>query len=173
MLLAIDPGRSLGFASEHSRGIKTGVQSLTGSSEGAVFLAARQWMREALMGPIHEVILEAPILPHGKTVSIASRLVLFGIRAHLIAVAHERNVSVTEVEPAKWRKPFLGCARAPRGVKDGRAWLKARALEECRLRGFDVSGPDEAEAAGILVWAQGRRSNHGQQRDLFPDRLGA
>jgi|SRR5215831_435786 len=149
MLHAFDPGLSLGWAFVDADRPRSRLIDLWASSEGAVYMRARARLLEILNGG-DVVAVEAAIMPN--KVTIRSRLVLFGIRAMIVAVAHERMARVVEVEPHRWRKHFIGVVSAPAGVprKKRRQWLKDRARWHAQQRGWGVVSEDEADALGIL-----------------------
>lgn len=59
---------------------------------------------------------------------------------------------VIEIAPVTWRSSF-GVGRAPKTVKDARAWLKAEAMKRCLEYGWQPKTDDEADALGL--WAYG------------------
>jgi len=149
MLIAIDPGLACGLAWIDGDCPTSRLIDLKASSEGAVYARARHKFLEIINGG--DVIgIEAMILPGGVT--IASRLVLFGLRSVVVAVAYERGARLIEVEPHRWRRHFMNVVQAPRTVarKHRRQWLKDQAQKTVKLRGWGDVSADEADALGIL-----------------------
>jgi len=149
MFHAFDPGMSLGWAYWSSQRPQSKLIDLHADCEGAVYLRARSRLLE-IINPNDIVGIEAALMP--RSVSIRSRLVLFGIRSAIVAVAYERVARLIEIEPHRWRAHFIRCVTAPKQVprKHRRAWLKAKAQEEVQRRGWGDVSQDEADAFGIL-----------------------
>jgi len=85
---------------------------------------------------------------------ITEKLYALYALAHLVAGEH--TVGVMPCNIGKWRKHFYSgpTPRPPKGTPSA-AWYKQMALDECRRRGWEVGGHDEAEACGILDFAMG------------------
>jgi|SRR5215831_938208 len=149
MIFAIDPGLACGLAWVDGDCPTSRLLNIRGESEGATYVRARAKFLEIInRGDV--IGLEAAILPN--KVSLASRLVLFGIRSMIVAVAYERGARLIEVEPHRWRKHFMNVVQAPRTVarKHRRQWLKEQAQKTVALRGWGDVSADEADALGIL-----------------------
>lgn len=71
---------------------------------------------------------------------------------HLIGVCQRKNIPTTSIPGDTWRKAFLGYSRAPKGVKDGRAYLKKACVDQCRLIGIEVPNDDAGDSVGV-GWA--------------------
>src|SRR5215831_8513445 len=132
MIFAIDPGLACGLAWVDGDCPTSRLLNIRGESEGATYVRARAKFLEIInRGDV--IGLEAAILPN--KVSLASRLVLFGIRSMIVAVAYERGARLIEVEPHRWRKHFMNVEQAQKTVA---------------LRGWGDVSADEADALGIL-----------------------
>lgn len=152
-LHGIDPGQALGWAFWGPSSVKPFVrlENVKGRTEGHTYLRVRNFLKGVVQAG-DRIAVEAPVLPEG--VSIQSRLVLFGIRAEVLAIGAELGCVVFEPTSSEWRSWFLGVTTAPRTTpkKARRAWIKARAQQEVQDRGWGDVGPDEADAIGILDW---------------------
>jgi hypothetical protein len=77
-----------------------------------------------------------------------------GIVEEVVQTFNLRFIRMTADE---WRRPFIGCCKAPKSVKGDakrRAWLKKAARAECERRGWPVANDDQADAAGVLDFAR-------------------
>jgi hypothetical protein len=152
MFIAFDPGRSCGWAAWSSgySAPRYGLIDLSSDTEGALYAKAGVRFSE-YVGEGAVVAVEAPILPRGG--SIKSRLVLFGIRAQILSVAHRRGARVIEPTVSEWRKHFIGVTQAPKDIKgteNRRRWIKGVAIRKVASLGWGAVGADEADAIGIL-----------------------
>lgn len=103
-------------------------------------------------------------------VSMDAYLRLYGLRAVTLELCHAMSIPVFEANQAAWRSAFLGVTRAPAGTKNGREWLKQRALSQCRLLKFDVTQKDAAEAVGVAFWLGGTlKLRKFEDGDLFAE----
>lgn len=75
-----------------------------------------------------------------------------GLCKDLAMVAKLKNIPIVPVPDVTWRKAFLGHARAPRGEKNGRQWLKKECMKQCESLGVKVPNDDAADAVGIGYW---------------------
>jgi hypothetical protein len=82
--------------------------------------------------------------------SYATLHYLHGLAFEACGLLHRKNIPTIFVAAQTWRRS-LGIGQPPKTVKDRRKWLKQECVEQLRLRGFDVSQPDAAEAVGIGI----------------------
>jgi hypothetical protein len=94
------------------------------------------------MEPIEAVFFEAPIMMRVDT--LRKLQFLLGLVNMVEWWAYRLNIPCRQVGMDDWRKHFLGFS------KGGREKLKAEAVAECRRRGWQVAGDDEADACGVL-----------------------
>jgi hypothetical protein len=89
--------------------------------------------------------------------------------AHLIGVCSRRNIPTYSIAPDTWRKSLLTYSRAPRGTKDGRAFLKKAVIKQLGLLGIHVPNDDAGDACGVAFHLRGMMSRGGALRpdDLF------
>ena len=89
-----------------------------------------------------------------ERVRSSSNLALFRanmLATELRAVCMRLNIPALAIPESDWRKSLLGYARAPRGVEDGRKYLKQAVIKHCRLLGIEVKNDDAADSAGVLL----------------------
>lgn len=155
-VLALDLSGSTGWACGSTKGtpVSHGVVTLpkSGDDLGWYLTHFRDWLNLALddMEP-QQIVFESPIMP--EQTSIPTLRKLYSLCGVTELVARERKILVTEANLAQIRKHFIGTSKAPSDIKDAkvrRMWLKARTIEECRKRGFRVSGDDDADAIALL-----------------------
>lgn len=155
-ILCLDLATSLGWAcGGPDRPISHGVIKLpkTGEDIGRFLAAYREWLGHAIeeMAPT-EIIFEAPILL-GLT-SITTLRKLYSLAGVTELVAFDYELPVREANLTDIRKHFIGVTRAPKEIvkERRRQWMKDRIVGECRGRGFDVAGDDDADAIAILSY---------------------
>ncbi|KZK83002.1 hypothetical protein PsAD13_03204 [Pseudovibrio sp. Ad13] len=85
----------------------------------------------------------------------------------MAAVANQ--IPYQKITMQKWRKHFIGRSVAPRGVKNGRAWIKQQAIQRCKLLGWDPKDDNEAEALALMDFFRSTQSPSYavQTTDLF------
>ena len=76
---------------------------------------------------------------------------LHGLAMEAASLFHRRSIPCQYVASQTWRKT-VGIGRPPKSVANGRSWYKRQAIEQCLMRGIEVSQPDAAEAVLIGVW---------------------
>lgn len=94
---------------------------------------------------------------------------LYGVRAHAIEVCEALKIEYQEINNQEWRQVVHGTRRAPVGTTNASEWWKGKALERCRLLGWNVPSKDAAEAALIAEWLRISLTPAGRRRnaDLF------
>lgn len=151
MLLALDLSTNVGWATfSQKEGYRSGEFGIEGKALGRFALNYSRWLAAKLAG-VEECFIEEMFL--GKQTQAATIIKLGGLRSETARACEMRGVRCDTVPLGKWRLHFIGTAAAPKSVqkaKKGPAWLKARAMEECRKRGWNVKTHNEAEALGIL-----------------------
>jgi hypothetical protein len=131
-----------------------------GARHGKMLVIAHDWLEKILDAyPIIKVTFETPFLAKGfnlKTKKSTANPEFFGKASKLVGIfeflCERRGIACTEVPATKWRDHFIQCSQAPRTVpvKKRREWLKERAMQECKERGWFVADHNAAEACGIL-----------------------
>lgn len=127
-----------------------------------------EWLAQKIASDdVGKVYVEAPIPARGKT---NQNVLLRAHGAHVIArkVCLALNVEFESVSPDRWRKFFIGTARAPRTGMGGtklsshhrRKWLKEAALAQCKKLGWTPDNDDVADALGLLAYAKSGESGH-------------
>ena len=139
-MLSLDLGTHLGWAAwrptswlGHGRVILTGEHAprfAQARREIAALIAAH--------GP-RLLVIETPSARHR-----GAALVLYGLRAIALLVAHEHGMDVLEVMPAELKQQATGKGNAD----------KAAVLAAARARWGDVETEDEADALWALEWAR-------------------
>lgn len=87
------------------------------------------------------------------TINARTALQLNQIAGACIATLDGRSVRFDVVRPATWRKRFLGyTTNKQREVAGHKSWKHA-ARAQCEAEGIPARNMDQAEAAGIAVWA--------------------
>lgn len=92
--------------------------------------------------PITHVWYEAPIMM--PTDKIGTLRLLLGLANMVEWWSYKLGIPCRQALMGDWRKHFLGFSTG------GRDFLKKKALEECKGRGWPAKTHDEAEAAGVL-----------------------
>jgi hypothetical protein len=153
VLKSIDPGQKCGWSQWDGDRLTFGVFDLKGlSGEGASFHRSTVRMREFIQrGDV--IGLEAPVKVNYS--SIQSQQFLLGLRAVILSTSFACGARVIEIEPSTWRSKILGVTMAPKLIKGTdvrRAWIKRKAVEHCRARGYGETTDDEADALCILEY---------------------
>lgn len=143
-----------------------------GENEGALFSSYRSWLTEMLCEyKVEHLAIEAPLPTNRGTFQVKTKvndifgasikkvampmssqatwLRLYGLRAHALQICEELGIQWTEINVREWRGAIYGTRNAPKGVKDASGWWKQKALDRCRLLGWEVSSKDAAEACAI------------------------
>jgi len=92
-------------------------------------------------------------VPAGGT-SFATLFFLYGLAFEATGLLARKAIPTTFVAAQTWRKA-VGIGQKPKSSKDGK-FYKNEAIRQCRLRGFDVSSSDAAEALLIAVYLCGK-----------------
>ena len=147
-ILALDLGTSCGYAVMSSDGVVTsGVFDLkTRRFEGGGmrYLRFRRALDEmnASAGPFEQIVFEE-VRRHA---GVDAAHVYGGLLAIMASWAEEREIPFEGVPVGTWKKAL--------GVKGNAG--KDDVLTKVTSLGFPVSSFDEADAVGILLWADGR-----------------
>ncbi len=104
--------------------------------------------------PLYGVMFETPWISP-KTHQDTARL-LQSMGGVVEMFCDEHGLRCFEVVAPTWRKHFLGVGQLRVGRKGSSTdQLKRMAVERCRMLGYAVRNPDEAEALGVLDYALG------------------
>jgi hypothetical protein len=132
-----------------------GLEGLGGSQEARhnmSFAMATNWAADEFdpdAGPLPQLVaIEAPI-PTGemRNTNFATQILSLGIMGIIRGEAARQNIPVWMVAQGTWRKAALGHGR-PHDAK-------RVAFRFCRELGWNPANEDEAEAAGVWIWACG------------------
>lgn len=167
-VLGLDGGGTTGYAlgACGSRKPVFGVIRLPGGSAlpSKKFVVLEGRVRELIVtGEIDRAYVELPFLQRDEEkLNITRERLAWGYQAAIGMACEKEGIQVFPIESAKWRSFFLGVTQAPREIGEGlsssarltarRSWLKAKAMEVCRRRGWDPPQEDAAEAGGIWDW---------------------
>lgn len=150
MYLALDLSGSTGWAMwSHNAGYSSGTFKVEGGSLGDYALAYARWIAPKLDG-VTECWIEDIFL--GKDTGSLTIYKLAGLRFETAKACQHRRVRCRTVGIGEWRKHFIGVGAAPKDIpqKKKSDWLKKRAIEVCKSRGWAPKTTDEADALGIL-----------------------
>lgn len=92
---------------------------------------------------------------------------LYSLQSAALVLAARYDIPVLWANQTSWRKLFVGMGRAPKGIKNGKSWMKERARERCEELGVEVSLLDAAEACGVLWWLRHELNPETDQGPLF------
>lgn len=160
-VLALDLATKTGWACGSTEGtpVSHGVVAMpkTGEDIGKFLAVFEGWLLTAIdeMGP-DEVVFESPILPEQTAIATLRKLYsLAGVTELVVTRLIERgqNMQTREAALGDIRQHFIGIRQAPkdiRGSEARRKWMKAKVIAECRKRGFNVAGDDDADAIALL-----------------------
>lgn len=135
--------------------------------------ALRQFLadRHAMHGGLTHIVFEAQHAAGKLNMAVLNRLIGLGAMAEWFA--YKVNAKCFTIPIGSWRKHAFGTGHMKRDD------AKRRAMEECRVLGFDPSNDNEAEAFFVLDYYIALRNKHGAHiaqpwRDnAFFDRSGA
>ena len=82
--------------------------------------------------------------------SFATTHHLHGLCYEACGLLYRKAIPTVFVSAQTWRRS-LGIGQPPKGIKDRRKWLKAEATAQLKLRGFNISQPDAAEACCLGI----------------------
>lgn len=158
MILALDLSTNVGWASfSPEAGYRSGEFEIEGKALGRFALNYSRWLA-AKLADVEECFIEDMFL--GKQTQALTVIKLAGLRFETARACEMRGIRCQTVELGKWRSHFIGTSQAPKPIqkaKKGPAWLKARAIEECRKRGWNPKTHNEAEALGILDFVRSKQ----------------
>ncbi|MCF3935047.1 hypothetical protein L1787_16710 [Acuticoccus sp. M5D2P5] len=162
-LLAIDPAARMGLARWRDPDVLwSGIYDLEGSTVGDRLEDARDFLNRKLLAfankgePVDAVYCEETW--QGKFSNPVTVKLQHKLEGIIEAVCARNKVRLQLVRPETWRGHFIGRSKAPKGVKDGTAWLKKAVRDRCRLLGWEVAFHDESDALGILDYARSQNS---------------
>ena len=162
MILGLDPAiKSIGWA-RGDVGVQPrfGVFELPEIEDGDYYqliIGARDFITDQIKNHgVIKVRYEAPYI--GKS-PLYIRHVTY-VDAGIEYACGEYGITCLEVSIQTWRSETHGYTRAPKTIikEDRTPWLKRRAKEYCRDRGWDVKNADEAEACCILAYQLGKEN---------------
>lgn len=157
-ILALDIATATGWArwSRELNRPAAGVQVFKGDIYDKVGQFERWLIGKLVADEITHLFIEQFVLmTQGKTNhETLQQLSTMNVMAG--AIARRRNLYFEPVHNATWRKHFIGVSRAPKGQAKPTDWLKAKAVDRCRILGWDIPKHDAAEAAGLLDYARAR-----------------
>ncbi|MGE3246136.1 MAG: hypothetical protein AB7F96_15380 [Beijerinckiaceae bacterium] len=159
-LLAIDPASTVGWAlwTESDDRVRFGEKRLPTLSHGQTMGVFRDWLGEVIFGnTVTDICVEEPFISQDSP-SAAKRL--YGLYGIVHEQAFVRQLKVRSATAAEWRSFYLnGITTAPKSVKKEkrRKWIKTKAMQEGWRRGWEVSGDNEADALGIMVFYRALR----------------
>jgi len=158
-ILALDIAATTGWAFSDEKTKRSGIKSF-GLPLGEFADNFEAWLLAVIAEYQPDMIaVEAPVPVRGKT-RLDIQMRAYGAHAIVHKTCRRKGIRLENVDVGKWRKEFIGRARAP-ALLDGkkpkahqrRAWLKKAAVSECERRGWPVSSDDEADAVGVLSFA--------------------
>jgi hypothetical protein len=131
-----------------------------GATLDEAYGAALDWCVELLAFKPSLIVIEAPLPGHAgrRTEDVA---LAFGLQAIVRGAARNRGVRVELGNIGVWRKFVLGHGNLPS------AEAKSRTLATCRRLGWSPANLDEADAAGLWIWACAEFAGH-QADHLLP-----
>jgi len=106
------------------------------------------------------IMYEESFLDAARFSPAGTRATLFFI-AMLMLFSTQHCINLDSVAIQTWRGRFVPGA-PPKGLDQyhRRKWWKDRSIAACKLRGWNVSNSDEAEALGILDYALSEKDPH-------------
>lgn len=147
---ALDLSSNTGWAKwSPTTGYESGEFEVSGKSLGAYALSFSRWLAPKLIG-VTDCWIEDLFI--GKQTGSETIIKLAGLRWESAKSCQQRGIACQTVALPSWRSHFIGTSVAPKGTPKGKGpdWLKKRAVEECRKRGWTPRTHNEAEALGIL-----------------------
>jgi hypothetical protein len=157
-ILAIDGASVTGWARWHPEMAKpvSGAHKLASSSTGALLASYRDFLVGKLLEGVTHIAYERPYV-NPKAAPVNAEI-LYGLFAMAQEAAYRRKLGLNLVTSFAWRFHFIGVKQAPKAIKPNkrRDWLKDRATDVCREKGWAFASADEAEALGILDYERSR-----------------
>lgn len=158
-IMAIDPatttGVCIGHAGDRPQLSSHKFREDKDDEPENIFGRATFWLADCLSRETFDLIaIEAPF----PSQNFATSMIALGLFGIFTGIAKCKSIPITRVQISVWRKYFLSSGRMP-GPQ-----AKKESLRVCEALGWDTSGHDSAEAAGIWTFACSQAAPQSVQR---------
>lgn len=144
-VLTIDPSSKVGWARwapgyDRPR-FNVVVLGQADASLGGVLSEYRSWLiDQIIVNDIDRICIERFFMNPGKTDQdvLLQQACIYGVT---LEVATGRQIKLHRIDVGTWRSTVLGAIAAPKAIKGGsvrQRWIKDRAMNYCRHRGWNI-----------------------------------
>lgn len=155
-VLALDIAATTGWAFTDDKIRASGAQKFS-SALGPFADEFETWLLALIERYSPDLVAVEGLIPIRGQTRLVIQLRAYGAHTLVHKACHRYGIELQSVDVGRWRKQFIGRARAPQEIgghklasHQRRSWLKKTALAECERRGWRAATDDEADAIGVL-----------------------